>query len=270
MMPKIKINNGTEVFYKSYGHGDPIVFVTGFSGDHTLYEVIAKESAAKGYNAIIFDNRGCGQTDSPDYPYTAEMMADDAAGLIDALQLKSAHWVGCSFGGCIVQTILQKYPAITKSAVLANTTRLPNMRLRLYAKARLELIQAGAPESSVVKLITLLCWSNNYLSRPGRLERLLEAGFFPITESGYVNQLNALLNFNSKDWFENVKTPCLIIGCDDDLLVSAQESEELAQANPSAQYYCFKGVGHMPILEDPLKFNDLVFGFLKKQEKNAV
>jgi 3-oxoadipate enol-lactonase len=264
-MPKIKVND-IEMYYEIHGEGEPIVFVTGFSGDHTLYDQIAKQAAAKGYQAIVFDSRGCGQTDSPNYPYTTEMMADDAVGLIKALQLNSVNLVGSSFGGCIVQTILHKYPEIAKSAVLANTTSQFSVRGRLYAESRLELMKAGAPNDSIVKIITMLCWSNKYLSRPGRIECLIAAGFFPITLAGYESQLNALLTFDSAAWFKNIKTPCLIISSDDDLLVSATECEALAHNNPSAEYYCFNDTGHMPILEQPEQFNKLVFDFIAKRQ----
>jgi 3-oxoadipate enol-lactonase len=194
-MPTIKVND-INIYYETYGQGEPLVFVAGFSGDHSFCQHIIK-NYSNNYQVIVFDNRGIGKSDYPDYAYTTEMMADDTVALIKALNLGPAHFVGASFGGCIVQMIAYKYPALTKSIILVCSFPKFNIRGKLYSEARLELIKAGATEASIVKFITLLCWSKKYLSKPNMAEKLVASGFFPITITGYENQMHAVKNFDS-------------------------------------------------------------------------
>ena len=75
-----------------------------------LIEPIVKE----GYHVIRFDNRDVGLstwiTDYDSNPYTLEDMADDSIGLMDALKIKQAHFIGASMGGMIAQLAAIKYP----------------------------------------------------------------------------------------------------------------------------------------------------------------
>lgn len=264
-MPKIKVND-INVYYQVHGQGQPVLFVAGFSGDHTIYQNLIEVYATK-YKVIVFDNRGVGMSDCPNYPYTTEMMADDTASLITALQLKSVHLIGASFGGCIVQNIAYKYPDLVKSLIISNSFAKASTRASLYATARLELIKAGAPDKSIVKFITALCWSNKYLSKPGVADQIVNRGFFPITVPGYENQMHAMLTFDATKWLSQIKVPTLIITADDDVLATVEQAKELAATIQNAEYYCFEDVGHVPHIEQPELFNKVVLNFLDRMGK---
>jgi 3-oxoadipate enol-lactonase len=262
-MPIIKANS-INMYYETYGQGEPLVLIAGFSGDHTAWQNIIDTYAAN-YQVIIFDNRGIGQTDTPNTPYTTEMLADDTIGLLKALKLGPAHFIGASFGGCIAQMIAYKYPELTKSMTLSCSFPFAHMRLKLYTEARLELIKAGAPETSIVKSITLLCWSEKYLSKPNMAEQLVQGGFFPVTLQGYEGQMHAMFSFDSRDWLHKIQCPCLVMAGDDDILATEEDGKYMSQTIPHAEFYCFKEVGHLPYIEQPKVFNRLVLDFLSKQ-----
>jgi 3-oxoadipate enol-lactonase len=82
------------MFYVEAGTGDPLVLVMGFGGDHLAWALQIPAFAGR-YRVIALDNRGVGQTDAPDIPYTTPMMADDTVGLLDALGIERAHVCGC-------------------------------------------------------------------------------------------------------------------------------------------------------------------------------
>jgi len=263
-MPNIHANS-INIYYETYGKGEPIVFVAGFSGDHTAWQNVI-ETYAEHYQVIVFDNRGIGRTDCPNFPYTTEMLANDAISLLKALKLGPAHFIGHSFGGCIVQMIAYKYPEFVKSIVLSCSIPHFSERARLYAEARLELMKAGAPQASIVKFITLLCWSEKYLSKPGMAEKLVQNGFFPMTVTGYEGQMHAVMTFDSRDWLSKIKCPCLVMAGDDDILATEADGKIISQAITNAEFYCFKDVGHVPHIEQPELFNHLVLQFLSKQK----
>lgn len=261
-MPTIK-TNGINLYYESYGEGPPLVFVSGFSCDHTTWRNVVNAYADK-YQVIIFDNRGIGKTDCPHQQYTAEMMADDVVGLVNVLQLGPAHFVGHSFGGAIVQNIAYKYPEVAKSIIIYCYAHKTNMRGKLYAELRLDMIKADLPESAIVKMITILCWSEKYLKQPGKVEKLVKQGFYPISLAGYEGQLHAVTNFDSSNWITDIKCPVLVIVSDDDPFARVQDAMCICKLIPNSELYCFKDVGHVPHIEQREIFNKVVLDFLAK------
>src|SRR5579883_3264799 len=107
-MPTVSANNIT-IYYEIHGAGEPVTLIAGLNSDHTLYRGILPHLAAR-YQVILFDNRGVGQTDKPDIPYTIEMMAADTAGLLQVLGIERAHILGTSMGGRIAVALALQHP----------------------------------------------------------------------------------------------------------------------------------------------------------------
>src|SRR5918999_4111134 len=112
-MPKVRVGD-IEMFYVEAGRGDPLVLIMGFSGDHLAWG-FQLPAFAERYRVIAFDNRGAGQTDTPDHPYTTRMMADDTVGLMDKLGVGHAHVLGASMGGMIAQELALHHPERVRS-----------------------------------------------------------------------------------------------------------------------------------------------------------
>jgi pimeloyl-ACP methyl ester carboxylesterase len=264
-MPKIKVND-INLYYEEHGEGDPIVFVTGLSADHTTWDINIKDFSDK-YHVIAVDNRGCGQSDAPDYPYTIEMMTDDLAVLCKTLNLPPAHFIGVSMGGMIVQNIAYKYPEITKSIVVSNSaSKLNNDRCRLFCEAYLNLMIAKTPLETMVKLGMTWTFSNRFLRIPGIIEvvtKMSKDKKYPITAIGYKNQVAANFSFDSSSWAHKINKPCLVLDSDDEMCFLREDIQALAKTIPNAQYFCFTGgIGHVPSLEDPAKFKEVVLEFI--------
>src|SRR2546430_15090416 len=79
-MPKVTVN-GIRMFYEETGGGEPLILIMGFGGDHLAWAFQVR-ALAEHYRVVTFDNRGAGQSDAPEPPYTIRTMADDTAGLI--------------------------------------------------------------------------------------------------------------------------------------------------------------------------------------------
>jgi len=263
-MPKIKVND-INIFYETFGQGQPLVLVTGFSADRLIWQGIV-DAYAKHYQVIIVDNRGSGLSDSPDIPYTIEMMADDIVALCKALSLDRCHFMGTSMGGAIVQTLAYKYPQLCRSAIIVNSMSKIDIRFVVFAKGRYELIKAGGFAQAQLEMALGIVFSNNYLNKPGIIETFITAGLaspHPMTAVGYKNQLSALLGFDSAGWLHKIKVPCLVTGSDQDGIATEANMRSIAEQIPGALYYCFKGVGHLPFIEKPEEFNKMALAFLK-------
>jgi pimeloyl-ACP methyl ester carboxylesterase len=264
-MPKIKLNN-IELYYEIKGQGEPIIFIVGFAADHHVWDGIFDQYATS-YQAIAIDNRGAGASSCPDAPYSVEMMADDVIALCDALGLKGCHFIGNSMGSAICQKLAYRYPQRCKSLVLSNAFRKIDIKFALFAKGRLELFQYSVPLQTSAKLTLGWVFSSGFLEQAGMVDFLIEGAQRaknPITETGCRNQLAAVLKFDSSRWIHHIKVPTLVIGSDKDMIVDEAEMQAIAKLIPQAEYYCFKGVGHVPHLEKPQEFNQLVQAFIGK------
>jgi 3-oxoadipate enol-lactonase len=118
-MPTVRVND-IKMYYEIHGEGEPVVLIAGLNCDHTLFRGIIPQ-LAESYQVVAFDNRGMGQTDKPDIPYSIEMMADDTAGLLSALGIEQAHMLGTSMGGRIAVALALQHPQQVKSLILVST-----------------------------------------------------------------------------------------------------------------------------------------------------
>jgi len=265
-MPKVKVN-GINLYYEIYGSGESVVFVAGLAADHNIWGTVLSEFSKK-YQVIIFDNRGIGQSDHPDCLYSIEMMADDTIELVEKIGLNKAHFIGSSVGGLIVQQIAYKYPRFTKSIVIENSTyKFRSLRLSTIGKSILSLMGKNTYSEEVFKIVLHFVYSEKFLGSNDALENITNMVFqspYQVAAAGYRGQFNACMTFDSSTWLNKICCPALVIMSDKDLLVDPAESKELAAQINNAQYYCFKDVGHLPHVERPEEFCNVVFEFITK------
>ena len=118
-MPKTQ-SNGIELYYESHGEGKPLVLISGLGYPHWQWHKMVPV-LAEHFQVITFDNRGVGQSDKPAGPYTAQMLAQDTVGLLDALGIEKAIIVGHSMGGFIAQAMALDFPQRVEKLVLCST-----------------------------------------------------------------------------------------------------------------------------------------------------
>jgi non-heme chloroperoxidase len=98
-MSKIITKDGTQIYYKDWGSGQPVVFSHGWPLSSDSWESQMLFLASKGYRCIAHDRRGHGRSDQSWHGNEMNMYADDLANLIDTLDLKGAVLIGFSAGG---------------------------------------------------------------------------------------------------------------------------------------------------------------------------
>jgi pimeloyl-ACP methyl ester carboxylesterase len=261
--------NGIELEWDAFGDDDgpPLLLIMGLGAQMIAWdEQLCERFAARGSRVIRFDNRDIGlssRIDGPppnlfaalagDYssvPYTLDDMADDTAGLLDALGIASADVVGASMGGMIAQTLAIRYPARVRSLTsMMSTTGAPGVGQPLPETIAGLLLPPPVDRESAIEYGFNV---SRVLRSPGfpfdeqraraRSARSYDRGFNPL---GVVRQLVAIIASGDRTAkLRGLDVPTLVIHGDGDPLVTPSGGEATAAAIPGARLLVVPGMGH--------------------------
>jgi pimeloyl-ACP methyl ester carboxylesterase len=270
--------NGIELCYEAFGAPDaePLVLIMGLGAQMIHWDdEFCRDLAARGFRVIRFDNRDIGHSTkmsggkplhplellklrifkiAPEAPYKLWDMANDAVGLLDALDIKAAHIVGASMGGMIAQEIAMQHPdrMLTLTSIMSTTG---NPRLPQPTREASAILLAPPPKTK-----------EEFLDRFGKTWKVLRGGSFPLDEAkdleraertyarglnpaGVGRQLRAILASGSrKERLRSVKAPTLVIHGTIDPLVRVEAGKDTAASIPGAKLLLIEGMGHaLPI-----------------------
>jgi 3-oxoadipate enol-lactonase len=262
-MPHMKIND-ISMYYEVHGEGEPLVLIGGFTADHTVWSLVLGLLQEK-YQVILLDNRGAGQTDVPDGPYSIEQMADDVAALCAGLGIRRAHFLGNSMGGYIVQTLAVRHRDLVKSLIISNSVAIMHTTFRIYVAAQLEMRKAKVPAELLLKAGCSWVFSYQFIAQPGMVDLFTQMALmnpYPFSDTGYEGQYAALQSFDSQPWLQQIAAPTLVLAGDQDLIFREPLVKDLADKIPGARYYCFAECGHLPQIEYPQQFTQVVHEFI--------
>lgn len=263
-MPKV-ISNNISLYYQITGNGEhSVILISGANGDHqSVWPPQVVNALAEYFQVIQFDHRGVGQSDQPDIPYSIEMMADDVAGLMQALQLEKAHLVGYSMGGQIAAKLAEKHPEKILSMIGCVCYPNINMHVRLLGKTILELMELNLPDSIIDKIGLPWIFSDQFIEK--NFSSLTQAKEAPKSKPsiGFKRHFEAQCAFTSEaECFKNIKIPVLFIAGEEDRICPPSDVMKFADLIPNSQITIFQKAGHMLALEHPEKFAQVVRDFL--------
>lgn len=264
-MNKVKVND-INMYYELHGktNNNPIILIAGFTCDHTFWAGILNR-LTENHEVLTFDNRGIGQTDSPDSTYSIEMMADDVMSLSNKLGLKKPIIIGQSMGSAIAQDIGKRYGKQIKKIILINSfdhlTKAPEMAFELTG----ELQRLNLPLKYRVQSIAPWVFSSEFLSRPNQLANLVKLAqdnTYPQSLIGYEHQLSALKAFNSASWLHEIKAPTLIISGKEDIIAPLAGAKKVQRKiGHNTQIIIVPG-GHASPIEQPDKVVRAILNFI--------
>ena len=265
-MPAVKVGD-INMYYEIHGNGEPLVLINGLGADISRWFRIIPVLSQK-YQVLAFDNRGAGQTDKPDIPYTMEMMADDVAGLLEALNIDTAHIFGVSMGGMIAQHLALRHPKMVAGLILG-CTRCggPKSVYDSDEASRVldpELTRTMTAEQRTRALLPFL-WSQKYIeNNPDIVEEQVAAVIaHPVDPIGYTRQKQAADGHDTYDRLAEISAPTLIIAGEDDRLIPVENSHLLASKIPNAEIVILKKAGHGFTMEAFDESNRTVLDFLR-------
>lgn len=261
-MPRLQTRD-IVINYEEQGRGDPILLIGDLGADLRAWGLTAP-ALARHFRVITFDNRGAGLTSAPDSPYTIEQMADDAAGLLSALDIAKAHVLGFGMGGFIAQELALRTPAVVDRLVLAGTASALDGYTRAAYGALGTVRRTNISREGFVRVMLPMLYSRDFLSEPRRVDAAVEAAVGSVIvqqDHAFIRQVQASLRFDASERIKAIKAPTLVLHGDDDILVRPDNGAAVQAAIAGAKLASVPG-GHAAILEHPDDCNAAILEFL--------
>ena len=267
--------NGIRIYYEVHGQGYPLLTITGLGYGAWFWHRFAPLLAHR-YRVITFDNRGAGQSDKPDGPYTLAMMAADAAGLLDALGISRAAVMGISLGGLIAQELVWIRPDLVDKLILAGTMHggpkavpvTPETQAIMERLARLS-EQGGDPAEIAREAILASCPPGFAEQNPSLVQEQIDYRLSnPVPPAQYQAQMqaSAAAALMTEDEvvrrLSSIRVPTLILHGDSDVVVPVINARLLAEKIPGSRLLILPGCGHKFPLEAPEVTAKVVIEFL--------
>lgn len=227
-MPKVKTRDGTEIFYKDWGDGQPVVFSHGWPLTADAWDGQMAFLGTQGYRVIAHDRRSHGRSDQTWIGNDMDTYADDLATLIEALDLKDAVLVGHSTGGGEVAHYIGRH-GTARVAKVVLVGAVPPLMLKTEANPGglpievFDGIRKGTFDNRAQFFRDLALPFYGY-NRAGAevSEGVQESFWLQGMMGGIKGQLDCIREFSEVDYTEDLKridVPTLIVHGDDDQIV---------------------------------------------------
>lgn len=257
-MPVLKIN-GINLQYDVTGQGQPLLFVHGLGSCSEDWEAQVAYFSQH-YQVITFDLRGHGRSEKPNGPYSMHMLATDAAQLLAALSITSAHVVGVSLGGGVAFQLVVSHPSLVKTLTIVNSS--PDAVLRTF-KQKFALALRGVIVrflglQKMAKIIAekLFVDADQANIRAAFIER-----FGRNEKAPYSAAMSAFIGWSVISQVGAIACPTLVIAADQDYTPVSFKEDYVAKM-PTAQLVVIPDSRHALPMERPQAFNAVLEKFL--------
>lgn len=239
--------------------GVPVVFIHAMSFDQeTWREVISLAPA--GYRLISLDLRGHGKSDTPPLPFQLKEYSADVTQLLEHLQVRACCLVGVSFGGMVAQAAASLRPDLIERLVLSNTATKIGV-FDDWMAASEEARHFGFTRENTMSGLERL-FSQQFLESSPLMDAIVQRRLDRSVE-GYLGCCHAIAHVDLSDISDKLDQSTLVIGSDCDTITPPEVVEKLAAIIPNSSLCMISGAGHLPSVEAPVVFAELLFRFLR-------
>ena len=257
--------NGIKTNYLEAGKGDPVVLIHGSGPGVTSYANwrLVLPALAENFRVVAPDMVGFGFSERPaNIEYGVQTWADQVVGLMDTLELPTAHMVGNSFGGAIALRIATQHPDRVGKLVLMGSMGVP-----FPITEGLERVWGYEPSfENMRKVLDVFAYSRDLVN-----DELAEVRYRGSIQPGFQESFAAMFPAPRQRWVEAMCTPeddirrlphrTLIVHGREDQVIPVQTSLRLMELIDNADLSVFSHCGHWSMIERTEDFNRSVSEF---------
>jgi len=261
-MKKINIG-GVDIQYADQGTGPPVLFLHAFPLSQHMWD--GQEALAPRYRIVRFDARGFGGSEVGDAMLTMARIADDAAVLIDRLRLGPVVLVGCSMGGYAALSFAQKHASLLRGLVLVDTRA--GADTKDARKGRGDLAAKVMKEGAQPVLDAFLPKVVGETTKAQRADVIAKVKDMMLKTSpqGISDGLHGIATRqDSTPLLREITVPTLVICGEEDVITPRAEAEILQRGIKGAELAMIPKSGHLPSMETPEAFNQVLGSFLSR------
>jgi non-heme chloroperoxidase len=269
----ITASDGTQIFYKEWGEGPPVVFSHGWPLNADIWDNQLMFFAMNGFRAIAHDRRGHGRSQQPSDGNDMDTYADDLAAVMDALDLRGAMLVGHSTGGGEITRYIGRH-GTSRVAKAVLVSAIPPVMLQSPENPHgtpmeaFDAIRAGVrgDRSQFYKDLSEPFFGAN---RPGsEISQGMRDYFWLLSmQAGIMGAYECIHEFSESSFHDDLRkfdVPALIIHGDDDQIVPIAASALLtAKIVPNAELKIYPGASHALPIVNAKEFNADLLAFAK-------
>jgi pimeloyl-ACP methyl ester carboxylesterase len=246
-MPKVEMA-GLELNYERGGSGEPLLLIQGMSANHRAWGRPFRSLLEEQFEVIVFDNRGMGLSSPVNGGFSIADMAADTLGLLDALELESAHVLGISMGGMIAQELALGHPERVRSLTLG-CTYCGGEGSQLMDPADFQgLAEAwsSGDQDQVFRAMYELNLSPGFRADESHYAAFTAmAGELPAPRETIGFQLQAIMAHDTSARLPRLTVPTLVIHGTVDRVLGVANGRQIASLVPGSRLEIFDEVGHM-------------------------
>lgn len=239
--------NGLHVMTGLTGQGPRLLFITGTGADLRRDETPLTSPLTADFQVLTYDQRGMGQTDKPDGPYSMQGYAEDAVVVLDAYGWDTALVVGYSFGGMVAQELAIRYPERVERLVLLATAAggAGGSSYPLHQLFDLPLAERARRTIEIADLTFTPQWqAANPQAAMERIDAFIAGERFavsPEAQAGARQQLAARAQHDAYDRLPHITAPTLVIGGRNDGLAPLSAQQAMAAQIPQGAFEAVDG-----------------------------
>lgn len=248
-MEKVNLN-GISLAYERRGKGNPLVLIHGYPLDHSIWNDVLPLLESD-FDLIAPDLRGFGQSTTISAPYFMADLAQDIAGLLDALKIEKASLAGHSMGGYVVLAFAKAFPARVNGLALVSSQAVADTAERKEGRYK---SAADVTEKGVGVVASAM---TDKLSTNQSVRDIVRPMIERQSVPGVVGALKAMAEREDlNSLLSSFKIPFILIHGDADELIPVDRAREIKAKISTANLYELSGAGHLPMMEFPAKTAD--------------